>query len=205
MDRICLRDAVSPPGLLSLVRAPLAVAFPFFVSRPPVAVLILALSATSDLLDGWTARRSGRVTETGTILDPVMDKLFVTTVAVTLVLAGRLPLRALILLSARDVLELPLAAWLTFDSRAFESHFGRVKVNPFGKLSTAFQFGTVVSALVAPPLSEPLAVVAGILGTVAGAMYWVRVLGGRGDDGPRGDRARSARRGNVPEAARKPF
>jgi CDP-diacylglycerol--glycerol-3-phosphate 3-phosphatidyltransferase/cardiolipin synthase len=64
------RDLVRVPGLLTLMRVPLAAAFPFVLGRPLVALGVLAAAGLSDVLDGWYARRFGQVTPTGTALDP---------------------------------------------------------------------------------------------------------------------------------------
>ena len=59
--------------LLSAVRIPLAIAFPFVAND--VRLILLAAAAASDLLDGQLARRFGS-SSLGTVIDPVADKLF---------------------------------------------------------------------------------------------------------------------------------
>jgi len=86
-----IRDVLSPPSLLSLARLPLALAFAFVVRRPVLACLVLALAGSSDVLDGWLARRTRRTTTAGAIVDPVADKVFVLVAAIALVRAGNLP------------------------------------------------------------------------------------------------------------------
>ena len=48
------------------------------------------VAASTDLLDGWLARRAGEVTRIGKLLDPLADKLLVSTALIMLLAAGRL-------------------------------------------------------------------------------------------------------------------
>jgi CDP-diacylglycerol--glycerol-3-phosphate 3-phosphatidyltransferase/cardiolipin synthase len=183
-------ELLSVPGLLSLARGPLAAAFPFAMTSPPAALAVVAAAGITDVLDGWFARHSGRVTETGAVLDPLMDKLFVVTVVVSLTIVRRLSIGAALLLGARDVIEVPLILWLSTRRARLSSEERDVKANRFGKAATALQFATVVAALLAPRYALPLAVASGVNGVIAGASYWARALG-------YGRRARGKRRAGV--------
>jgi phosphatidylglycerophosphate synthase len=108
----------------------------------------------------------------GGIVDPIMDKLFVGSVAVTLLATGRLSLLATLLLGSRDLVELPIALWLAFDPRARRDRSNQLKANVFGKIVTVLQFTTVVAALAASRYVTLLAVSSGLAGVVAGATYW---------------------------------
>lgn len=52
------------------------------------------VAALSDLLDGWLARRKGGrdITRIGKLLDPLADKLLVSTALIMLLAIGRIPL-----------------------------------------------------------------------------------------------------------------
>jgi CDP-diacylglycerol--glycerol-3-phosphate 3-phosphatidyltransferase/cardiolipin synthase len=146
------------------------------MDRPLAALAILAAAGLSDVLDGWVARRSGRASFTGAILDPIMDKVFVATVAVSMIFSGHLSFGSVVLLGARDLLELPLIAWLALDPVALRDRTGRVRANAFGKVVTVAQFATILAALVAIPWVDGLVLTSAALGVVAAATYWARAL-----------------------------
>ena len=73
--------------LLSAVRIPLAIAFPF--GSNDVRLALLAAAAASDLLDGQLARRFGS-SWLGAVLDPVADKLFMASAFGVVAFSGRL-------------------------------------------------------------------------------------------------------------------
>src|SRR5439155_27043195 len=120
MGDYSLRDLVRVPGLLSLARVPLAVAFPFVVRSPSAALAVLCAAAASDMLDGWYARRFHEETPTGRILDPVTDKIFVLSVAATLVASDMLSVGEAVLLGTREICELALVSYwaLAWHARA---------------------------------------------------------------------------------------
>lgn len=94
------------PNLLSLVRL---LALPFVYAdlvggREGRALLLLVLVASSDAADGFVARRFNQVTRIGRLMDPLSDRLLLGVVSVGLVVAQILPLWAVLLLVARDVL-----------------------------------------------------------------------------------------------------
>lgn len=80
-----LRIAVVP-GLLLLPWA-------MGVSGSRFMAIAYIVAALSDLLDGWLARRDGGrgITRIGKLLDPLADKLLVTTALVMLLAIGRIP------------------------------------------------------------------------------------------------------------------
>jgi cardiolipin synthase len=184
-------DLVRVPGLLSLSRVPLAVAFPFVLSRPAAALVVLAAAGLSDVLDGWYARRFQQVTPTGTALDPITDKLFVITVAASLVVRGYFSIGDVVLLSTREIAELPLVVWLAFSSHARSRRADHPSANVPGKLATALQFGTATAALFHMPHLSWLIDATAVVGTFAAASYWAREIrvmrgrsSGRGRGGP---------------------
>jgi phosphatidylglycerophosphate synthase len=171
------RDLARVPSLLSLARVPLAAAFPFFVAKPAAAIAILVAAGASDILDGWYARRYRQVTAIGAVVDPITDKIFVATVALTLVLSGTLSLPLALLLGTRDVGELPLVTWLALDKHA-RHRLPQNASNVLGKAATALQFATVVGVIagIHGTYAFAAALLTGLMGIAAALGYWMTTL-----------------------------
>jgi len=56
-----------------------------------VVAWIFIVAAVTDIVDGWLARRGQQVTQIGQLLDPLADKLLVTTSLIVLLSVGRIP------------------------------------------------------------------------------------------------------------------
>jgi CDP-diacylglycerol--glycerol-3-phosphate 3-phosphatidyltransferase/cardiolipin synthase len=175
-DRYRLRDLLLVPAWLSLARIPLAVCFALVVKRPALAMLVLALAALTDVLDGWVARRSGTVTRTGAALDPITDKVFVLTVAIALVMSGRLSLLGVALLSTREIGELGLTLWSAVQHVSHAARSEALAANQFGKFATVLQFVAVCWALLQLPYLACWLVAAAVSGVVAAVSYWRREI-----------------------------
>ncbi len=86
------------PNTITVIRmaaVPVLLLFPWF--HDPVSSRIVAwifiVAATTDIVDGWLARRGQQVTKIGKLLDPLADKLIVATALVVLIaVEGRIPL-----------------------------------------------------------------------------------------------------------------
>jgi cardiolipin synthase len=78
--------------LLRLALLPLMVAL-FYIPFEWAAwtcLVLYAIGAMTDLLDGWIARKYNQITEFGTFLDPISDKIFVVTTLLMLVAVDRI-------------------------------------------------------------------------------------------------------------------
>jgi CDP-diacylglycerol--glycerol-3-phosphate 3-phosphatidyltransferase len=84
------------PNTITMVRLvviPVLLALPWFpdpVSSRIVAWLFI-VAALGDLVDGWAARRGQQVTKIGKLLDPLADKITITTALIVLLVMGRIP------------------------------------------------------------------------------------------------------------------
>jgi CDP-diacylglycerol--glycerol-3-phosphate 3-phosphatidyltransferase len=158
-------DVVSLPNLISLSRVPLGAAF-LVSERAGVRVAILLAAAATDYLDGWVARRFGRRSRAGELVDPITDKVFVLAVLGSFVRSGAVALWELAVLLARDivtVLAFVIAKALRLPVR-FRARFS-------GKVVTTLQIATVLVMTVYAPLTRTAVLVTGAASLVAIADY----------------------------------
>jgi CDP-diacylglycerol--glycerol-3-phosphate 3-phosphatidyltransferase/cardiolipin synthase len=139
--------------------------------------LVLVLAGGSDVLDGWYARRFHQATPTGAVLDPVTDKLFALSVVVTLVATKALPLLSVLLLTTREIGELPLLFWFLVSSRAWRARATEAAANVPGKIATSLQFASIVAALMRASYTDALLFATAGAGAVAAVAYWIREIG----------------------------
>jgi cardiolipin synthase len=95
------------PNLLSLLRIALVpVVYALIVGDGTEAagLVLFGVVASTDWVDGYLARRTGKVTELGKVLDPVADRLAIAAALVAVVVRDAFPLWAAIAIIARDVL-----------------------------------------------------------------------------------------------------
>jgi cardiolipin synthase len=170
------KDMLLVPSLLSLTRIPMAAAFPFVQPSRPGMLVLLGLAGFSDMLDGWWARRFDQATPTGAVVDPVTDKLFVLSVVVTLVVTRVLPVTSVLLLSTREIGELPLIFWFLASQKVRAARATKASANVPGKLATAAQFATVSAALVGSSFTRELLFMTAGAGAIAAVVYWMREL-----------------------------
>ena len=116
--------------------------------RPGWALVVFAIAAVTDALDGLLARRSGPTT-LGAWLDPMADKLLLATMFVVLTLPGlgltsRIPLWLTVLVISRDVAIVMTVA--IFNLAVARRTF---RPSPLGKVATAVYLVTGVVTLYA--------------------------------------------------------
>jgi len=132
-----------------------------------VSLAIFLFMAASDAFDGYLARHRGQVTQLGTFLDPLADKLLITSASLLLVSARAqvqgfpLPSMVVVLIIGKDIL-IVIGFIVVY---LITSHTHIVPVWA-GKLATALQLVMVACVLVAPELA----------GAVPGYRWFLRVL-----------------------------
>jgi CDP-diacylglycerol--glycerol-3-phosphate 3-phosphatidyltransferase len=74
----------------------------FFFNREELAVGIFVLASVTDLLDGYIARKRKQVTTLGQLLDPIADKLLVSSVLISLVEMHLAPAWVVVIIVGRE-------------------------------------------------------------------------------------------------------
>ncbi len=102
------REILYLPNLLTLFRILLIPAVLYFIDNESslrcfIACLFYGASAITDFLDGYAARKSGRVSLLGKFLDPLADKLLVMATLVWMVPLGRIEAWVVVLLLGREL------------------------------------------------------------------------------------------------------
>ena len=128
------------------------VAVVFYWSSPwarPAAAAIFILAAITDWLDGYVARRLQQTSQFGAFLDPVADKLIVSTALILIVQSDPRVLVAALaaIIIGREIAVSALREWM-----AGLGTRHRVAVSGYGKLKTIMQMTGLSCMLFAEPL-----------------------------------------------------
>jgi len=145
-----VKPAVKSADVLTALRIPLAVAFPF-VGHAGWQLAIVGAAAVSDFLDGWLARRYGG-SRLGAILDPIADKVFMLAAFLTVAERGLLMWWEILGVLARDIVAAigSVSVWLGRHPVALPARAG-------GKAVTVCQLLTLTAFIGESPLVRPLA------------------------------------------------
>jgi CDP-diacylglycerol---glycerol-3-phosphate 3-phosphatidyltransferase len=129
---------ITLPNLITLMRFPLALAF--LQDNVVWRITALTLAMLSDALDGYIARRFGKISRLGTFLDPFADKLFVIFVLGIFLAENRLaPWEAATML-CRDFSVIIFGFYLAWKGTLNEYQFRAIWC---GKVTTCIQFAVL--------------------------------------------------------------
>lgn len=138
-ERTASRRSRSAPGVLTLPNALSALRIaliPAFVlllvdeDTRLAGFVLMGLVVSTDWVDGYVARRTGRVTELGKLLDPLADRLALAAGLITFVAVGIFPLWGALVILVRDFVVLGAVVWLAATGGP------RLDVRPIGKFAT---------------------------------------------------------------------
>ena len=162
------------PNIITLARILLTPLFIIFLiqGRYQRALAIFLLAGVSDLADGLIARTLHQKSRLGTYLDPMADKILMSTSFVTLSIYRQVPSWLTVVVISRDVaLALGVLIFKLADYQLV------IKPSLAGKLTTTMQLATVLLVLVAkiwtvpPVLLQVFFWVTGGLTAISGIHY----------------------------------
>ena len=99
-------NIITIPNLLTFLRMALIPVFAslLFYNYSGLALFVFVIAGVSDGVDGFLARRFNQESELGTIIDPIADKLLMTTAFIILTMPN---------IFAQQVRHLPVPFWVT--------------------------------------------------------------------------------------------
>lgn len=153
------------PVLVTLLLAELSIG-------DALAAAVFVVASATDVADGYLARRQDRVTNFGKLMDPLADKLLVTSALVSLVALDRLQAWVAMVIIARE--------FAVTGMRQLAMEQGHViAASAWGKRKTALQVAMVLALIIvdgASPLWLDLLVYVTVLVTVfSGAEYFLEL------------------------------
>lgn len=126
------------PTVFTLSRVAIVPVFIFTAYQHPVSgAIIFSLALITDFIDGYLARRSGKITKLGTLLDPIADKFLVISALIILVDMERLPAWMVIVIIVREFLVTGLRSIAFSKDIVIPAEF-------WGKIKTVTQFTAIL-------------------------------------------------------------
>ena len=137
------------PNKLTLLRIALIPLFCVFLCMSDwtgqlVAALIFILASLTDMLDGYIARRDNLITDFGKLLDPIADKMLVTSAMIFMVAQSRMSAVVVLLFVSREFI---ISAFRMLAA----SHGVVIAAGKLGKYKTAMQTVAVLLSMVCIP------------------------------------------------------
>ena len=135
------------PNQLTVLRIALTPAFIIFLLFGDgaynliIATVIYGIAALTDLYDGMIARKYGTVSRWGTYVDPLADKILLSTAFIGLVVLGYLKLWMVLIVIIRDAIITGVRAYGLRKNRP-------IKTEKFAKWKTTFQISLISLILI---------------------------------------------------------
>ncbi|MDQ2890105.1 MAG: CDP-alcohol phosphatidyltransferase family protein [Gemmatimonadota bacterium] len=151
------------PNVISLSRVALAVAF-VFIDHAVARIVLIAVAALTDFLDGLVARLSDQRSVVGALLDPIADRVFVLAAISAYLVGGQLGVGQYFIFISRDIataigfIVARIVPWLR--AVPFQARL-------LGKAVTVLQLSTLIAVLIKPAATAGLIVAIGVLSAMS--------------------------------------
>lgn len=149
-NNIASKMKINIPNILTLIRILLVPLFVIYLIKDMFfsALLVFAIAGLSDGLDGLIARYFNQRTELGAYLDPIADKLLISSAFISLAVIKIIPGWMAVIVVSRDVLILLGIAIFSITDISVD-----IKPSFVSKCTTVAQLFTVVFVLLNPGIS----------------------------------------------------
>jgi cardiolipin synthase len=165
------------PNILTLLRVLLIPLFVIFIINKYCleALITFAVAGLTDGIDGLLARLTHQRTELGAYLDPIADKLLLSSAFVTLAITEGIPSWVSVIVVTRDVII--LIGFLMF---FLTNHRPKMGPSVVSKITTFLQISTVLLALsrdyaLFPPFILTLTLYGVVLFTILSGIHYIYV------------------------------
>lgn len=173
------------PNILSILRIILVIpiVFGLLSNQFMLALILLVLASLTDALDGFIAKHFNCQTWLGSLLDPLADKILLTTVFISLYYLNLAPIWLLLIILLRDIIL--IAGVVGYYYEVCIDKKTLITPSNISKLNTALQILTVlwvITAQIHPILIEWLDILFIIVATstlISGVDYawsWIKKL-----------------------------
>lgn len=174
-----MESAMNTPNKLTMLRMCLIPVFMvcLLVAAKPynmmLALIVFIAASVTDLIDGKLARKRNQITNFGKLMDPLADKLLVTSALICFISMGLANVWAVVIIIARE--------FLVTSIRLVAAGSGKViAANIWGKIKTNSQIVAVVAVMLFgflrmdPMFGNILIWVAAAFTVVSGITYWAQ-------------------------------
>ncbi|MFH0868011.1 MAG: CDP-diacylglycerol--glycerol-3-phosphate 3-phosphatidyltransferase [Candidatus Woesearchaeota archaeon] len=173
-----MRGIFSKANQITYIRILLIPVFVIFLLmeipyRDYIAAFIFIIISLSDAFDGYIARKNNNVTGIGRILDPIADKLLVSTALVLLI--GRIELWMAVIIIVREIV-------ITIIRLSLLSKKITISASNLGKIKTVSQIVAIVAVILNLPFNWWLMLLAVIITVVSGLDYIIKIRRMKGEN-----------------------
>jgi len=166
-----MKHIFSKPNQITYIRIFLIPVFAMFLLmeipyRDFIAAFIFIMLSLSDALDGYIARKKRQITSMGKIIDPIADKLLISTALIFLI--GRIDLWMVVVIITRELL-------ITIARIFFLPKKIVISASRLGKIKTISQIIAIVAVILNAPFSWWLMLLAVVITVVSGIDYFIKM------------------------------
>jgi CDP-diacylglycerol--glycerol-3-phosphate 3-phosphatidyltransferase len=150
------------PNLITLIRIPCALAF--LQENVVIRAIAIMIAMISDGLDGYFARRYDQTSRLGTLLDPLVDKIFVFFVLAVLIEEQKIAGWEVVSMLCRDFAVMIFGMYLILRGKFGSYQFRSIW---FGKITTTLQFSVIFAIVCNAHVPSPVFFLFIVLGLLA--------------------------------------